>query len=502
MTIADRRPEAGQDTGTDPDEDPGMGTSGEPTPILLAGHRTTSSRVLDVLDTAHPGGLAGRTWLADPEQLEAATLAALAAVPVMRRLPAYERGRILRETSRRVLERRDELARLIALEAGKPIKDAMTEVERTALAFRMGAEEAERITGETIPLDLNPASKGRVGITRRFPIGPVAAISPFNLPLGLAVHKLAPAIAAGCPIVLKPPSRAPLALLALGDIMVESGVPQGALSILPMDRALGDRMVEDDRFRLLTFTGSPAVGWAMKARAGRKKVVLELGGNAAVVVDASADLDRAVLRSLQGGYKYAGQLCISVQRMFVHATVWDEFLERFVEGAGRLRMGDPLDPATDLGPMIEQAAVARTQRWVDEAVAAGGRLLLGGRGEGHWFPPTLLVDVPREAAVCSEEAFAPVVVAERFDDFDAVLDAVNDSRFGLQAGVFTNDLAHAWRAFEELEVGGVILNDVPTYRIDHMPYGGVKDSGLGREGLRYAIEDMTELRILVLAQPG
>jgi len=474
----------------------------EPTPILLAGRRVTSSRPLDVPDTAHPGGLAGRTWLADPEQLEAATVAAVAALPTMRRLPAYERGRILRETSQRVLERRDELARLIALEAGKPIKDATTEVERTALAFRMGAEEAERITGEVIPLDLNPASVGRTGITRRFPIGPVAAISPFNLPLGLAVHKLAPAIAAGCPIVLKPPSRAPLALLALGGIMVEAGVPEGALSILPMDRDLGDRLVEDDRFRLLSFTGSPAVGWAMKARAGRKKVVLELGGNAAVVVDATADLDRAVLRSLQGGFKYAGQLCISVQRMYVHASVWDAFLERFLAGAARLRMGDPLDPATDLGPMIEPGAVARTQRWVDEAVASGGRVLLGGRGEGHWFPPTLLVDVQRDASICTEEAFAPVVVAEPFDDFDAVLGAVNDSRFGLQAGVFTNDLAHAWRAFEELEVGGVILNDVPTYRIDHMPYGGVKDSGLGREGLRWAIEDMTELRILVLAQPA
>lgn len=474
----------------------------DPTPILLAGVAVTSPAVLDVADPAHPERLAGRTYLAGPDQLETAIEAAQRAAPVMRRLPAYERARILRETSRVVLERRDELARLITLEAAKPIRDATTEVERTALAFRMGAEEAERMYGEVIPLDLNPASQGRTGITRRFPIGPVAAISPFNLPLGLAVHKLAPAIAAGCPIVMKPPSKAPLALLALGGIMVAAGVPEGALSVLPMDRELGDRMVADERFGLLTFTGSPAVGWAMKARAGRKKVVLELGGNAAVVVDESADLDRAVLRSLQGGYKYAGQLCISVQRMFVHAAVWDEFLERFIAGARELRMGDPMDPTTDLGPMIDPGAVARTGRWVDEAVAAGGRVLLGGRGEGAYFPPTLLVDVPADAAICTEEAFAPVVVATRFDDFDDALAQVNDSRFGLQAGVFTNDLAHAWRAFEELEVGGVILNDVPTYRIDHMPYGGVKDSGLGREGLRWAIEDMTELRILVMASPG
>ncbi|MBX3030215.1 MAG: aldehyde dehydrogenase family protein [Chloroflexi bacterium] len=474
-------------------------TSADPAPILVAGRWERSPRVLDVLDPAHPGQLAGRTYQATPEQLEAATVAAEAALPIMRALPAYERGRILRETARLVLERRDELARSITLEAGKPIRDATTEVERTALAFRIGAEEAERITGETIPLDLNAASRGRWGITRRFPIGPVAAISPFNLPLGLAVHKLAPAIAAGCPIVLKPPSKAPLALLALAGILVEAGVPEGALSVLPMDRELGDRMVGDDRFRLLTFTGSPAVGWAMKARAGRKKVVLELGGNAAVIVDSTADIDRAVLRCLQGGYKYAGQLCISVQRMYVHASVWDTFMERFVAGAQELVTGDPMDPATDLGPMVDPAAVSRTQRWVDEAVAAGGQLVFGGRGEGAWFPPSLLTDVPKEQAICTEEAFAPIVVAAPFEDFDAVLAEVNDSRFGLQAGLFTNDLAHAWKAFEELQVGGVIVNDVPTYRIDHMPYGGVKDSGLGREGLRWAIEDMTEVRILVLA---
>jgi glyceraldehyde-3-phosphate dehydrogenase (NADP+) len=341
-----------------------------------------------------------------------------------------------------------------------------------------------------------------MGITRRFPVGPVAAISPFNFPLNLAAHKISPAIAAGCSIVLKPPSRDPLTMLAVAEIIDEAGLPEGAISILPMDRQLGDRLVEDDRFKLLTFTGSPGVGWRMKERAGRKRVVLELGGNAGAIVDASADLDWAVQRCLMGAFSYAGQVCISVQRLFVHQSIWEPFMERFVEGARAITVGDPMDPETKLGPMVDLPAAQRIGSWVDEAVAAGARVLAGGTGQGQSFPATILTDVPRDATVCSEEAFAPVVIVAPFSDFDAVLAEVNDSRFGLQAGLFTNDLGNAWKAFEQLEVGGVIVNDVPTYRIDHMPYGGVKDSGLGREGLRWAIEDMTEVRILVLAQPG
>jgi acyl-CoA reductase-like NAD-dependent aldehyde dehydrogenase len=274
------------------------------------------------------------------------------------------------------------------------------------------------------------------------------------------------------------------------------------VSILPMTRELGDRMVADPRFKLLTFTGSPSVGWRMKERAGKKKVVLELGGNAGVIVDKSADLDWAIKRCLVGAFAYAGQVCISVQRAFIHEDVWDEFMDRFVEGARALKVGDPLDPTTDLGPMVDQHAASRTERWVDEAVALGGKVLLGGKADGTFFPPTILTDVPPTAQVCSNEAFAPLVVAFPFRDFDEAIAGVNDSMFGLQTGVFTNDLAGAWRAFSELEVGGVIVNDVPTFRIDNMPYGGVKDSGLGREGLRYAIEDMTEIRIMVLAQPA
>ena len=474
----------------------------QPHPILLAGRWVDSPDVLTVTNPADAETPAGATYYATAEQYEAAVTAAVAAFEQTRRLPAYERGAILRSISAGIKARREELGRLIALEAGKPIRDALVEVDRASLTFRLGAEEAERMVGEVIPLDLMASSRGRLGITRRFPIGPVAAISPFNFPLNLAAHKLAPAIAAGCSIVLKPPSKDPLTMLTVGEIVAEAGLPEGAVSILPMSRELGDRMVADERFKLLTFTGSPSVGWRMKERAGHKKVALELGGNAGVIIDKSADLDWAVKRTLVGAFSYAGQVCISVQRMFVNEAIWDAFMGRFVAGAAALRLGDPLDPQTDLGPMVDAAAASRTQRWVDEAVALGGKLLLGGRAVGTAFPPTILTDTPVTASVCSNEAFAPLVVAFPFSEFGDAIRQVNDSSFGLQTGVFTNDLANSWTAFNELEVGGVIVNDVPTYRIDHMPYGGVKDSGLGREGLRWAIEDMTEIRIMVIAQAG
>jgi glyceraldehyde-3-phosphate dehydrogenase (NADP+) len=355
--------------------------------------------------------------------------------------------------------------------------------------------------GELIPLDLMASSRGRVGITRRFPIGPIAGISPFNFPLNLAAHKVAPALAAGNTIVLKPPSKDPLTMLTVGEIIERAGVPEGAVSILPMSRALGDQMVADERFKLLTFTGSPAVGWRMKERAGKKRVVLELGGNAGAIVDESADMAWAVKRILVGAFGYAGQVCISVQRIFVHRARYDEFITQLVDGAKQIKTGDPLDPETQMGPMVDEANAARTERWVREAEEMGGRVLLGGRADGSFFPPTVLVDTPPTAQVCSNEAFAPLVVVFPFDDFGDAIKQVNDSFYGLQSGVFTNDLAHSWQAFNELEVGGVIINDIPTYRIDHMPYGGVKDSGFGREGIRYAMHDMTEERLLVIAAP-
>jgi glyceraldehyde-3-phosphate dehydrogenase (NADP+) len=476
-------------------------TATQPHKIYLAGRWVDSPDRLEVANPADPANPAGATYNATEAQYEEAVDAAVAAFEQTRVLPAYERGRALREISNGIKARREELGRVISLEAGKPIRDALVEVDRAVLTFRLGAEEAERMTGEMIPLDLMASSKGRVGITRRFAIGPVAAISPFNFPLNLAAHKLAPAIAAGCSIVLKPPSKDPLTMLTVAEIVDGVGLPAGAVSILPMTRELGDRMVADDRFKLLTFTGSPSVGWRMKERAGKKKVVLELGGNAGVIVDKSADLDWAVRRTLVGAFAYAGQVCISVQRIFLHEDIREAFLAKFVEGVKALKLGDPLQPDTDVGPMVDEGQAQRTQRWVDEAVQLGGRLVAGGTADGAFFEPTILENVPIEAQVCSNEAFAPLVVVFPFSDFGDAIRQVNNSSFGLQTGVFTNDLTNAWSAFNELEVGGVIVNDVPTYRIDHMPYGGVKDSGLGREGLRWSIEDMTELRIMVLAQP-
>jgi glyceraldehyde-3-phosphate dehydrogenase (NADP+) len=473
----------------------------KPHPIYLAGSWVDSPDVLEIANPARPGELAGATYQATEAQYEQAVEAAVRAFEVTRKLPAYERGRMLREVSAGIKARREELAALIAAEAGKPIRDSLAEVDRATITFRLGAEEAERMYGEVIPLDLNVASKDRVGITRRFPIGPIAGISPFNFPLNLAAHKVAPAIASGNPIVLKPPSKDPLVMLAVAEILDSVGLPEGAVSILPMSRELGDRMVSDERFKLLSFTGSPSVGWRMKERAGKKKVVLELGGNAGVIVDKGADLDWAVKRSLVGAFGYSGQVCISVQRMFVHEDVWDAFMDKFLAGVAALTVGDPADPATDVGPMVDAKAASRTKQWVDEAVALGGRLLAGGTADGTFIAPTVLTDVPVTAQVCSNEAFAPVVVAFKFRELSEAIAAVNDSFFGLQTGVFTSDLAGAWQSFSELEVGGVIVNDIPTYRIDHMPYGGVKDSGLGREGLRWAMEDMTEIRIMVLAWP-
>src|SRR6478672_2006183 len=474
----------------------------KPHPIFLAGKWVESDDPLVVSNPADPDKPAGSTFHATEAQYEEAVEAAVAAFEVTRTLPAYERGAILRNISAGIKPRREELGRLIALEAGKPIRDSLVEVDRATLTFRLGAEEAERMVGETIPLDLMPSSKDRVGITRRFPIGPIAGISPFNFPLNLAAHKVSPAIASGNPIVLKPPSKDPLTMLTVAEIIEAARPPEGSVSILPMTRELGDRMVADERFKLLSFTGSPSVGWRMKERAGKKKVVLELGGNAGVIIDKTADLRWAVKRTLVGAYAYAGQVCISVQRMFIHEDIWDPFMSKFLAGVATLKLGDPLDPTTDLGPMVDAKAASRTQRWVDEAVAMGGKLLAGGTADGTYFAPTVLTDVPLAAQVCSNEAFAPLVVAFPFRDLDQAIAGVNDSMFGLQTGVFTNDLSGAWRAFNGLEVGGVIVNDIPTYRIDHMPYGGVKDSGLGREGLRWAMEDMTEIRIMVLAQPA
>jgi acyl-CoA reductase-like NAD-dependent aldehyde dehydrogenase len=471
-------------------------------PVYLAGDFVEAGAPLEVRNPAD-GSLVATTFQAGPDELDRATAAAVAAFDETRRLPSYARRDALAHVAACIERDADELATLLSRESGKPIRDARGEVARGALTFRIAAEESTRIHGEWLPLDQAPANKGRHGIVRRYPIGPVAGISPFNFPLNLAAHKVAPAIAAGCSIVLKPPSKDPLTMLRVARYLAETDLPAGAVSILPMDRPTGDRMVSDDRFKLLSFTGSPSVGWKMKAEAGKKKVVLELGGNAGAIVDESADLDWAVERLVFGAFAYAGQVCISVQRIYVVDAIYDEFERRFAERAATVRVGDPLDAETELGPMVDENAVDRTERWVSEAIADGARALVRGNPDGRWFGPTVLVDVPRDAMICSEEAFAPVVNLFRVDSFEAAMGQINDSRFGLQCGVFTSSLDRTLAAHDELEVGGVIVNDVPTWRTDAMPYGGVKDSGLGREGLRWSIEDMTEPRLLAFARtPG
>jgi glyceraldehyde-3-phosphate dehydrogenase (NADP+) len=469
-------------------------------PIYLAGTFVEAGEPLEVRNPA-TGELIATTFQAGPMELDAATRAAVEAFGATRRLASFERRDALAHVAERMSQEADELAELLTRESGKPIRDARGEVARAALTFRTAGEEALRINGEWMPLDWNAANRGRSGLVRRYPIGPVAGISPFNFPLNLAAHKLAPAIAAGCTIVLKPPSKDPLVMLRVARYIDETSLPKGAVSILPMDRPTGDAMVRDERFKLLSFTGSPSVGWKMKADAGKKKVVLELGGNAGAIVDETADLDWAVARLAYGSFAYAGQVCISVQRIYVVESIYPEFERRFVEQVRSLKVGDPLDPATDLGPMVDEKAVRRTHEWVGEALRDGARALAGGQPDGLFYPPTVLVDVPKEARVCGEEVFAPVVNLFPVPDFAAAIGEINDSQFGLQCGVFTNDLERTLRAHDELEVGGVIVNDVPTWRIDPMPYGGVKDSGLGREGLRWSIEDMTEPRLLAFARP-
>jgi glyceraldehyde-3-phosphate dehydrogenase (NADP+) len=401
--------------------------------------------------------------------------------------------------ARRLKAEREDIARTVAGEVGKPLRDALTETDRAANTFEVAADEARRLGGEVIPMDLAPHGEGRFGVVRRFPLGPIAAISPFNFPLNLSAHKLAPAMAAGNTVVMKPASKTPLSAIRLATFLMEAGIPEGAVSVLPLDRKTGDRLVTDDRFKLLTFTGSSWVGWDMKARAGKKRLILELGGNAGVIVDETADLEWAASRVAVGGFALAGQSCISVQRVFVHESRFDEFASDLVSRVSRLKVGDPMDPETELGPMIEEGEAERVDEWVQEAVKAGGRLLTGGkRLGGAMYAATVLADVPETARVCHDEVFAPVVVLARYREFEDAVDAVNRSAFGLQAGVFTHDLERTLYAYDRIEAGGVIVNDVPTWRIDHMPYGGVKDSGVGREGPHYTMEEMTELKLMVI----
>lgn len=470
-------------------------------PYYLANEPCQPNEDLPVVDK-YTGEIACRVALADARAIDEAIGAAVQAAPAMAAMAACDRQAVLEHCVQRFRERFDELADALCVEGGKPIKDARGEVTRLIDTFKTAAEAAVDISGEVIPMDRSPRAKNYRGMWKRVPIGPCSFISPFNFPLNLAAHKVAPALAVGCPFVLKPASLTPIGALIIGEILAETNLPKGAFSILPCRRDGADLFTTDDRLKLLSFTGSPEVGWDLKARAGKKKVILELGGNAAVVLDETWDsLDDAVERCVIGAFYQSGQSCISVQRILVHESIYDAFREKFVAAVSGLKHGNPREEDTFIGPVISDAEADRMERWIKSAVAAGARVLCGGTRQGRMVQATVLENVPVTEPAYAEEFFGPMALLKPFRTFDEALAEVNNSRFGLQAGVFTRDIYRAQKAWDTLEVGGVVIGDVPSWRVDHMPYGGVKDSGIGREGIRYAIEDMTELRLMVLRIP-
>ncbi|MGA7382940.1 MAG: aldehyde dehydrogenase family protein [Terriglobales bacterium] len=440
----------------------------------------------------------GRVFQGRREHAEAAIAAAVKAFGTTRRLPAFERQRMLRRVAQGLAQRKEEIAHTMAQEAGKPIKAARTEVERSIFTFTVAAEESTRIYGEYLPLDWQETTVGRWGIVRRFPLGPIGGITPFNFPLNLVAHKVAPAIAAGCTIVIKPAPQTPFTALLLAEVVQQAGWPDGALNVLPLANEDAGILVTDERLKMISFTGSAAVGWDIKRRAGKKKVVLELGGNAGVIVHSDTDVAFAAERCVAGGFGYAGQTCISVQRILVERSVCGKFTDALLAGVKKLKSGDPLQDSTDVGPLIRESDAIRATEWIQEAVGGGARVLIGGQRKGSMLEPTVLTGTRPDMKVNCQEIFAPVVTIEPYDDFYDAIRQINRSSYGLQTGLFVRDAKLLFNAYEELEVGGVIAGDVPTFRIDHMPYGGIKDSGLGREGLRYSIEEMTEPRLLVM----
>lgn len=487
---------------------------------MLAGQRRTSGDLRSVENT-YSGELIGKVHQAGAEDVEEALQAVTAGFEITRRLPRYARAEILSNLGRLIDERKEELARLIANEAGKSLVDARGEVARAILNCQGASEEAKRICGHEVPLDVDgsvaayqnmvdttngadlvedtvQAPAARFAMASLFPLGPVLAITPFNFPLNLTLHKVAPAIAAGNSFILKPPPQTPLTPLLLGELLLEAGMPPEAFAVLPCSNELAERMVRDDRLKMVTFTGSASVGWHIKAQAGKKRVTLELGGNGGVIVDETADLNYAARRCVRGRFVYAGQYCIGVQRIMVQRSRYEEFVDQFVAETDALRVGDPLEEGTDMGPVIDEDSARRIEAWVKEAVGQGARVLRGGQRERALFEPTVLVDTHRGMKVEEEEIFGPVCTINPYDDWEEALARLNDSKYGLQAGVFTRDTGRALEAFREVEAGGIIINDVPIYRIDNMPFGGVKDSGIGKEGTRYAIESMMELKLMIM----
>ena len=444
------------------------------------------------------GNVIAEVCQAGESDVEEAIASSVAAAPVMAKLASHARYNILQDMAALLYRRRDEFAQTITAEAGKPIADAKREVNRAVQTLTIAAEEAKRIPGEVVPLDWTPQTESYLGMVRRFPLGPIVGITPFNFPLNLVVHKVAPALAAGNPILIKPAPQTPLTSLLLGEVALEAGLPAGGLNVVPCNNALAERLVIDPRFKLLSFTGSAPVGWMLKAKCGKKKVTLELGGNAGVIIEPDADLDLAAKRCASGGFGYAGQTCISVQRILVHHSVADTFTTKLLLQVARLKAGDPTDETTTVGPLIDPVATQRVEGWIEEAVSQGARVLLGGKRLGTVLEATVLTNVKPEMKVSCQEVFGPVVTVSSYRQFSDAIAALNQSDYGLQAGVFTQDINKVFHAFRHLEVGAVLANEIPTFRADHMPYGGVKDSGLGREGVRAAIEDMTEPRLLVL----
>jgi acyl-CoA reductase-like NAD-dependent aldehyde dehydrogenase len=463
---------------------------------FIGGESRSTGRVVD-LTAPHGERVVARVHRAGRSDVEKAIAAAVDGFERSRRLAAFERAEVLSGMAERVRARAEEMAQVLALEAGKPLKAGRAEAERTVHTLETAAQESVRMGGEVIPLDVVPWGAGRFGLVRRFPLGPLAGITPFNFPLNLTAHKIAPALASGNSIVIKPASQTPSPAVLLAEIAAEAGAPPGVVNVVTASAEDAAPLVEDGRLKMLTFTGSGAVGWDLRRRAPRKRVTLELGGNAAAIVCAGTDLGFAAGRIVAGGFGYAGQSCISVQRVLVECSEYERFLEILVEKVRALRVGEPTDEETDVGPLISRAEAERAEAWIREALEGGARILTGGEREGAFIQPAVLVDCRPEMKVNCQEIFAPVLTVAPFEGLDEAIRQVNDSRYGLQAGIFTRDAEAAWRAFESIEVGGVIVNDVPTYRVDHMPYGGVKESGAGREGLRYAMEEMTEPRLMV-----
>ncbi|PWB73413.1 aldehyde dehydrogenase [candidate division GN15 bacterium] len=465
--------------------------------MYLAGEWVDSAEEIRV-ESPFDNSPVGTVAAASQDDFTGAIDSAVTAFELTRELPAYKREAACRQIAEELEKNAESFARMMALELGKAIKDARAEVMRAIGVFRVSAEEAKRVGGEIIDLDWGAGSEGRIGLLRRFPRGVIGGITPFNFPLNLVAHKIGPAMASGNCMVLKPASKTPIVALMLAQLIDHTDYPKGAISILPGSGKAAAPLLLDERVKLITFTGSAEVGWWIKAQAGKKPVVLELGGNAGVAVADDADLEFASTRLMFGAYAVAGQSCISVQRIYIHESIYERFTGMLVEKISRLKTGNPLEPTTDIGPLVDDLSADRTKQFIEEALTGGAKLLCGGTITGRMCEPTLLADVSRTMALHCREAFAPVAIVDRYRDFHEVVDKINDSEFGLQAGIFTNRMNDIVYAFKRIETGGVIINDVPTYRVDQMPYGGVKSSGLGREGVRYAIEDMTEPKLLAI----